>query len=269
MFELFNFYHWSHLFCTFIIILIFDRILLNLNRRKQYIIIFILSVINFLLHFFKVYTDGIDGVKNQIYYISLSNFCSINTVILPFVLIFKNKRITDFMSIMCLVSGIIAMLFCYCLEGENGVSNHTVRFFITHLLIFLIPFELLRYNHVSISYKSVKWCYVFFFIEQGIIYLNDIILFNFNIIPYQYYSNSSLVYGVRNDVDEMFGFIRYLVPNVFIINGEYIPVFWLMVPVLLVTILTYFIVIIFFDRNGFNNDYKEYRLRRVLKKYNL
>ena len=268
MFELFNIYYWLHLFCAFIIILIVDRILSKLNSKTQYVIIFILSVFNFLLHFFKVYTDGIEGYNNQIYYISLSNFCSINTFILPFVLLFKNKRVTDFMIIMCLVSGIVAMVFCYCLEGENGISNHTVRFFITHLLIFLIPFELLRFKHVSLSYKSVKWCYLFFFIEQGVIYLNDIILFNHNIIPYQHYSNSSLVYGIRSDVNEMFGFIKYLVPNIFIDNGEYIPILWLTVPVLLIAILTYLIIILFFDRNGFNNDYKEYRLRRVLKKYN-
>ena len=269
MFELFNIYHILHLIVAFIFVIVSDRILSRLSNRVQYVIIVLLAFFNFFLHFFKVYTDGIEGFNNQIYYISLSNFCSINTVILPFVLLFKNKRVTDFMTIMCLVSGVVAMVFCYCLEGENGISNHTVRFFITHVLIFLIPFELLRFNHINLSYKSVKWCYLFFFIEQGIIYLNDVILFNFNIIPYQNYSNSSLVYGIRHDVNEMFGFIKYLVPNIFIVNDEYIPVLWLLVPVLLVTILTYIVVILFFDRKEFSSDYKEYRLKRVLKKYNL
>ena len=241
----------------------------NFSGKTRFAVLWILSLINFILHFIKVYTDGINGFNSRIYYVSLSNFCSINTVILPFILLFKNRVIKDFMTIMCLISGIVAMLFCYCLEGENGFSNHTIRFFITHLILFLIPFELLRFNLIKLNYKNVKWCYLFFFVEQGIIYLNDVVLFKFNIIPYQHYSNSSLVYGIRDDVNSMFGFIKYLVPDIFIINGEYIPIVWLLVPMVLVMMVTYIVVILFFDKEHYIEGYREYKLLKVLKKYNL
>lgn len=266
MFQLFNLYHWIYIFITIILFIALDKILMKMDSNKQYKFLFGLSLINFGIHFIKVLLDIGSSFTTMIYRIALTNLCAVNTVLYPLILKIKNRYLLNFFEFMGFFSGIIALIFCYDLNGTQPFRVENIRYWITHFLLLFISLELMRTKLVKFNYRTLFFCYLCFFIEQGIIHLNNYILYITNITNCIDYSNASFTYGIGDAVLPYLGFVKYFIPNIFFKDGIYTPVLWLLVPMLLVLILAFIISIIFFDREHFKKDF--IKIKGCFKKKN-
>ena len=117
MFKLFNIYHFIYIVIFILIFFVLNKLFKNKGKDLQYKIIYFLSIINFLIHFIKVYLDIDLLPSDKIYQIALTNLCAVNVIFYPFVLKKQNELLMSFFSFIGLFSGIVSMLFCYGLNN--------------------------------------------------------------------------------------------------------------------------------------------------------
>ena len=268
MFELFNIYHYIYL-----IVIIFGFIYLNkyfssLNKEIKNKYLFILSIFNLVIHFFKVFLYPYKAVSTQFYYLSLSNLCAVNVCLYPLVLKLDNKVLNNYFILFGFISGLVAIIYPYELVNFNAFNIESIRYFVTHFILMFISFTL--YIEKGINYRYLFIGYFIFFIEQGIILLNDFIFFKLEIIPSIDYSNGSLVYGVNSKIETLKSIIDLFTLDIFKANEGYIYLLWQITPSLVLFIFILILVIIFLDNRRFKNDWykiKYFLIKKFNKKY--
>ena len=269
MFQLFNLYHWIYIVIATILFILLDRVLIKIEKDKQYRFLFILSIANFCIHFLKVLLEPEASQTSKIYRTALTNLCAVNTFFYPFVLKSKNKSLLNYFEFMGFFSGLIALVVCPDLNDTVPFKIENIRYWITHFILMFISFELMRTKMVKFSYRLLPFCYLCFFIEQGIIYLNDYVLFVSGVTDCIDYSNASFTYGIKDSFQPYLGFANYLIPSIFYKDGIYTPLLWMIFPMLVVLLLAFIFTIIFIDREQFIADFKkikEYIKDKISKK---
>lgn len=257
MFQLFNIYHLIYIFITLVIFTLLDRFLIKMSNEKQFKFLYGLTIVNFIIHFLKVLVEFELSLSSKIYRIALTNLCAVNTFIYPFVLKFKNKILVNFLEFIGFFSGVVALVFCYDLNGTEPFILSNIRYWFTHFILMFVSFELIRTKQVKYDYRNVWYFYFLFFIEQIIIYLNDYILFVTNIIDRIDYSNGAFTYGIRESVLPYLGFVNYIIPSFLYQDGVYTPVLWMITPMILVLIVAFIISVTLIDRKHFVEDFKK------------
>jgi len=260
--ELYNFYYFSYLIIALGLTILSVQLLKNKSEKFRYWTIFGLIMTNLSIHFLKIlifpYTDAY-FVPHRIVKISLENICAVSVVTFPFLYFAKNKVLKEYMVLVGLVSGMLALLYpvdvfsstfnAVDITGiytKTAFSLETIRFYSTHFLLFLAPFLLLHFKMVTLTMKRAKWMPFMLLLVMFIIYGNEWILSQFNLVPngMEMYNpdgrNPSLIFGVKN-LDSLEGignFIKVLVPNFLTVSpgtGEtfFWPVLWLFFPVVI------------------------------------
>jgi hypothetical protein len=260
MFELFNIYHYIYL-----LIIIFSFIFLNKwfrNKEDKKEILFILSVINFIIHFVKVFLYPYNEVTTQFYFMSLSNLCAVNVVLYPFIIKINNKWLNYYFQFICFISGIVAIIYPYELVNFNAFNIESIRYFVTHFILLFISFELFKIN--KFNYKSIFISYFIFIFEQCVILLNDFVFYKIKVIPNIDYSNGSLIYGINPKLDSIKYIIDNIVPNIFKNEDMYIYLIWQIVPLIYIFIVFFIVSILFIDNRHFKNDW--YSLKYMIIK---
>ena len=112
-------------------------------------------------------------------------------------------------------------------------------------------------NHFKFNYHSLLFCYLWFFVEQFIIFVNDCALYWGGVTDSIDYSNASFTYGVKEQFLEYLGFAKYLIPDIFYNNGVYTPILWMLVPMIFVVFIVFIICVVFIDREHFAKDIKQ------------
>ena len=268
MFELFNIYHYIYLILLVFGFLYLDKYFSNLSKDKKNKYLFILSIFNFIIHFLKVFLYPYKEVSTQFYYLSLSNLCAVNVVLYPLILKINNKILNNYFMLFGFISGVIAILYPYELINFNAFNIESIRYFITHFILMFISFNLFKEKKLNYRYLFIS--YFIFFIEQGIILLNDFIYFKLDIIPNIDYSNGSLLYGINNKLESIKWVIDFFVLDTFKTNEGYIYLLWQITPSLVLFVIIFIVVILFIDNRRFKNDWykvKYYLIRKFNKKY--
>ena len=268
MFELFNIYHYIYLILIVFGFLYLDKYFSNLSKDKKNKYLFTLSLFNFVIHFLKVFLYPYKEVSTQFYYLSLSNLCAVNVVLYPLILKINNKILNNYFMLFGFISGVIAILYPYELINFNAFNIESIRYFITHFILMFISFNLFKEKKLNYRYLFIS--YFIFFIEQGIILLNDFIYFKLDIIPNIDYSNGSLLYGINKKLESIKWVIDLFILDTFKTNEGYIYLLWQITPSLVLFVIIFIVVILFIDNRRFKNDWykvKYYLIRKFNKKY--
>ena len=268
MFELFNIYHYIYLILIVFGFLYLDKYFSSLSKDKKNKYLFILSIFNFVIHFLKVFLYPYKEVSTQFYYLSLSNLCAVNVVLYPLILKINNKILNNYFMLFGFISGVIAILYPYELVNFNAFNIESIRYFITHFILLFISFNL--FKEKKLNYRYLIFSYFIFFIEQGLILLNDLIFFKLDIIPNIDYSNGSLLYGINNKLESIKWGIDLFILDTFKTNEGYVYLLWQITPSLVLFVIIFIVVILFIDNRRFKNDWykvKYYLIRKFNKKY--
>ncbi len=289
--EIGNVYYLMYIAITITLTSLAVVLLRNRSDRFRYWFVFSIIMTNFAIHFLKLlifpYTDPY-YVEHIWVKASLENICAVSVVLFPFLFFAKNKVLKDFMIMLGIASGILAITFPADAIGEtfNAVpilytkgafDLETIRFYTTHFLLFLAPFLMMRFKMHELSIKRIIYAPILLIGLLFIIYFNELILSLIGWVPGGYDMmnpigrNPSLIFGIK-DLQSLTGvgiLLRVLVPNFLTIHpvtGEtfYWPVAWMIGPVFVYGTLIAFLFALVYDKQNtfayvadlFKSDYE-------------
>ncbi|HAX03676.1 MAG: hypothetical protein A2Y45_08845 [Tenericutes bacterium GWC2_34_14] len=266
--QIFNFYYFFYIvlgiFITWIIIKIVDQKSNELKRK------FILSliIINFLIHFLKIFVYPYTLVEQVWTKVTFENISASTILLFPFFYITNNKTIKDYMIIIGLFAGIIP--FLYPADAISTVFNGTInigtrpafmleniRFYVAHYFMFLVSFLLLRYRIHTVSFKRAHKISLIFVCILILVFINELLVTLLGGSPVEHFldpskRNPSFIFGVKDGFDGLGKLFGILVPKFMETNHPlygftyFIPVLWLIIPIFvygnLIVILFYLIV---------------------------
>ncbi len=222
-------------------------ILKNKNKKTQYKFLLIWCFVNFSVHFLKqlVYLD-----VNSFYKSSFENICAVSTLVFPFIMLIKKDSIfKDFMYLIGVLGGFIAIFYPTEAINRNFYEFESIRFYFCHFSLFAIPLYLAIFNIYRPRINKFYLIPLVFLLYELLICLNTgVLVFTgalqregfskaelfFNA---QYYNNS-FTFGPTPDMGFFSDFMSALCPSfmkidVFNLNGgnvTYWPVIWLLIP---------------------------------------
>lgn len=241
------------------------------SHQEIYRFLIVLSIITIVLHLIKPFffpynskdpsLEGIISFPSILRKITFENVCAVSALVYLPILLTKNKIALDYISIIGLLGGFLA--FMYPTEVILGqfdsvdvtyklglFSFDTIRFYLVHYLIFLVPFLLLFFKIHTFDLKRAWFLSLSILTMMGIVLLNEFIILKLGWLDglsnslgittkelfYSHnYRNSSFVFGIPDTLSKPGLLISLLVPP-FMKN---IPVLWILVPALVYGPLIY------------------------------
>jgi hypothetical protein len=204
--------------------------------------------------------------------ITIENISAATTIFYLPILISKNKKLLDYIVIIGFLGGFLAIIYpaevifntfdSLPIDQNNYKKGlftfDTVRFYFVHYIPFIISFSLMYYKLHVFDSKRMMFFPVSLMILLSVLYLNELIIWKLgwlddieNILISKgnigakgelfydrNYRNFSFVFGIPDNFKEMGMFIDILVPK-FMKEPNYIPVFWVTLPVFLYGPLLY------------------------------
>lgn len=254
-----NTYYFIGLGVFFLLTLIVGLILKGKDSKKQKIILCVISFLMFATHFVKLAIPPyVDQLPNSIRKVTFENICAVSALTFPFIFLSKNKYLKDYMFYMGIISGLAAMIYPTEALGRDLLNPDVIRFYLVHMLIFIVPFYMVMCNLHELSLKRIFAFPLMFMLVLVIITANEIILIESGFVGMRNsdflnpnYRNSSFVYGPTSEFREIVDtFIDWMVPKPFktVMVGEYkgsnkyTPILWLLVPSYVYFSLFYIII---------------------------
>ncbi|MDO9629853.1 MAG: hypothetical protein Q7I99_08110 [Acholeplasmataceae bacterium] len=251
-----NFYYFLYIALGVLITLLMVRFLRNKTTKFRYWFIFGLIIFNLLIHFLKIFIYPYNTVPYVLTKVSFENVCAVSALLYPFLFFAKNKTLKDYMVLVGMASGIITFIYpvdvmSLFFNGQEGFFSsarpafmfENIRFYLSHLIIFLVPFLMMHYGFHTLSIKRAYRAPFMLVIILVIIFINELILTMIGWIPKSQFfdprfRNPSFIFGVRGDLGGLGMILGVFVPmafrsNPWFIGEAYLPVIWLVLPAMI------------------------------------
>lgn len=234
---------------VFLVILVFlGLILRKKGQETQNKVLLILAFINLAIHFLKLlipqYKDDLPISYRKI---TFENICATTTIMMPFIMLCKNKIMKDYLFYIGLLGGLAALIYPTEAFGRSLQELDVIRFYICHMLLFIVPFYMVFFGIHELSIKRVPLFPLVFLVVECLILANEVILMEAGFVDFRgnvgfmdyNYRNSNFIFGPTENLKELSDkLIEPLVPEFFktvpagAYKGEvkYIPVLWMLVP---------------------------------------
>lgn len=263
-----NIYYFFYLMIAVVLTLLFLAFLKHKTQKFRYWFLFGLIMLNFLIHIFKIFIWPYTTLDYVLTKITFENICAVSAITFPFLYFTKNKTLKDYMVMAGIASGIIALLIPVDAMSEyfNGeiigfrpwYNLEIIRFYITHYLIFLVPFLMMHYHFHEFSIKRAWRMPLMLFGVLIIIFINEALVTLFGWVPQADFfdpskRNPSFIFGVRGDLTGVGVALGLFVPaflriNPFYSGVGYFPVLWLLIPALVYGGLISLLFMLIYDR---------------------
>ena len=233
------------------------------DSKQRYRFLIILATIVLIIHltkpFFFPYNTKL--FPNILRKITFENICAVSALIYLPVLLWKNKIALDYIAIIGMLGGFLAFLVpsevilgrfdSMVVTDEleltkmfNLFNYDTIRFYVTHYLLFLIPFLLLYYDLHRFNIKRIFYFPISVITILLIIFLNELVLHKLGWLDeiYEYVGvsnykevffdhnirNSSFVFGIPDEFGKIGLIFTVIVPK--FLKTPYVPVAWIIIP---------------------------------------
>jgi hypothetical protein len=263
-----NFYYFAYMILGAIISLGVIKLLKSKTKRYQYIFLLFLLLFGLILHFTKVLFVPYNALDYPFRKASLENICAVNSVVFLFIYLSKNKTLKDYMVMSGIFSGLITFVFpvnaiSVNFDGEflgkqSAFSFEVIRFYLSHLILFLVPFTMMHYQMHKLSFKRAYRAPIMFFLVLMIIWINELIITMLGWIPKENLydpnkRNPSMIFGIKDEMAALMTIVIIFVPlfmRVHPLTGEtfFWPVFWMIIPLIIYTSLIIFIFMFIYER---------------------
>lgn len=245
-----NLAYFITLFVFLILTILVGIILKNKNIKTQKVILILIAFINLAIHFLKLLIPQYrETLPTSFRKVTFENICATTTIMMPFVMLLKNKVMKDYMFYIGVLGGLVAIVYPAEAIGHNLYSLDVIRFYICHTILFVVPFYTVLFRIHKLSLKRVVLFPLTFFIIEYLILANEIVLMEAGFVDFRgenfleyNYRNSNFIFGPTDYLKPISDIvIDPLVPDIFKTVGDgpyagefkYIPVLWLVVPALI------------------------------------
>lgn len=250
----------------------------NKNEKVKFRILLGVAFANFALHFLKIlHPTYMANIQDSLCRMSAENICALSTIVLPFVMLSKNKVVQSYFYMIAFFGGLMAVLLTTEPNGRPIFEFNSIRYYVCHYILFAVPTVATLTNLYKPDFKVAIWMPLMFLIGQTIILLNELFLGAVGLVDYTLetflsadFRNPSFVFGPNHLFGWMVEKMKLLVPpfftkNIFGIPGVgdfYWPVVWMIIPVYIFFPLGYILVTLPFTKG----DIKAYLEEKKLKK---
>lgn len=273
--EIGNAFYFMYILIAILLTSLTIAFLRHKSDKFRYWFIFGILMVNLSIHFLKLLIFP----YNDPYYVShvwvkasLENICAFSVVLFPLMYFSKNTIIKDFMVMLGIASGILAITFPADAIGETfnaipilytkgAFDLETIRFYTTHFLLFLAPFLIMHFKQHQLSIKRIIYAPMLLTGLLFVLFFNELILSQLGWVPAGHQMmdpsgrNPSLIFGIK-DLQSLTGIgtlFRILVPKFLTVNpftGEtfYWPVVWMIGPVFVYGSAMAFIFALVYDK---------------------
>jgi hypothetical protein len=221
-----------------------DLLLRKRSDRTKSMVLFVLLLSAFLLHFLKIVMVERyqTGLPQSWRYASLENICAVSVVVFPWIFLSKSTTLKDYMVIVGTLSGLAAFLIPTEGLGKEPFEAGVIRFYYSHFIIFVVPFLMARWKIHRISLRRV---FVLPFLVYGVMLLvlaNEFVLNAIGIVDGSFelyrtaeFRNSAFVFGIPEILSDFKPYVYALTPKVFLsdpVTGAAVhwPIIWAVVP---------------------------------------
>lgn len=220
------------------------------NKTHAYSILKIIAWINLGIHFGKILIEPYwSGLPYTLRKVTPENICAVSTIVLPFVLMLKDGKIKNYFFFISFIGGFGALLYPMEALGKDAFSLDTIRFYICHMVLFLVPVlaSLLGYFQFPYNWKYILSMPIGFLMVECIILGNEYFLRiigfvnpDWSIFYNRVDRNSSFIFGPLPALDSCYRILmdfmvpRFLKTDYFGITSDgvfYFPVLWMIIPV--------------------------------------
>lgn len=172
---LFSLAHFIYLLICTLICIAFYFIFRNKSQKTKYIATFIPLALSFVIHFLKLLIPEYrNNLPNSIISITAETFCAISTIFFPFIYLSKSRALKDYMVIFGTISGFLTLIIPGDIIGYNPLNIEVMRFFFSHLVIFLSPLFTYIFNIHRPKEKWVKHTLLTILLAATILIINNI-----------------------------------------------------------------------------------------------
>lgn len=231
-----------------VVLVLFGLILRRKGQDTQNKVLIVLAFINLAIHFLKLlipqYKDDLPISYREV---TFQNICTATIIMMPFIMLCKNKIMKDYLFYIGLLVGLAALVYPTEAIGRSIEELDVIRFYICNVLLFIVPFYMVVFGIHELDIKRVPLFPLVFLLVECLILANEVILMEAGFVEFRgsmgfmdyNYRNSNFIFGPTEDLKEISDkFIEPLVPKVFktvpagVYQGEakYIPVLWMLVP---------------------------------------
>lgn len=252
-------------------------LLRNKTPKTQKIVLLSLLVFNFVLHFTRAFY--VSSVEEFFALTSFKNLCATSVIVFPFIFISKSNTLKDYMIYIGILSGGATMLYPEGVLGHDMTSFDQWRFYICHMLLFIVSFLILILKVHKLNYHNIykmPLCVLFMYL---IIMTNSIVLGEIGVLSPRGddplvigYDNESLVWRpdrLAGTILSWFtpGFMATVPTGVYAGQTFYWPFLWMVIPVILAAILGALLICLPFEWKHMKEDFLKLK-QRVKNKNN-
>ncbi|MCL2800388.1 MAG: hypothetical protein FWD28_01335 [Treponema sp.] len=282
MIEYFNFYYF--LYITFAIGLLTGLyfLLRNKSKRTATIVIFILFLSNFILHFLKlVFNYYQEWMPYAIRTVTPENICAVSVLVFPWFYLSKKNILKDYMFYLGIISGLGATFIPIDVIDCSPFEFETIRFYFSHVLLWVVPLLMVMLKLHTLDYKRIFKFPFLLYLTLCIILVNEVILTGAGFIHIRHlYSNevrnSSMIFGPLVEVEFIGKLFTALTPKLFLTvpigpnagTPYYWPIVWLIIPSYVYFCITALLLSLPFEFRNIKNDLFKFgqKITKIWKK---
>jgi len=268
MVKYFNFYYFLYIAIALGLLIGLYFILRKKDRKTSFITLFCILLFSFIMHFLKL---GFGYYKEWMPYsirtITPENICAVSVLVFPWFFISKKKILKDYMFYVGMMSGIGATIFPVDAINQNAFNFETMRFYFTHILLWVVPLLMVMLKLHTLDYKRIFKIPFLMYFTLCIILVNEVILTGAGFVHINHlYSNvirnSSLIFGPLAEVELIGKFFTVFTPKLFLTvpigvnagNVYYWPILWLVVPSFIYVCIISFLLSLPFEYKNVKKD---------------
>ena len=246
--------YFAYIFASIAVCAILYFLIKNRSNGCKKTVVLLVALANFAQHIFKgqIYPQYQNNFS--IYLSTAYNICAFLILTSPFIILFGNDLLKNFITYVGSFAGMLAMLVPYWFIGKSAFGWEVYRFYICHGLLFvssILP--------ALVGLHTLKWKHCWkigflFFVMLALILANDGILIKWGIYPA---SNPEDVFASLSAInpgwsmhptagfDWLLDIIALFTPSFLLGNNPwniYIPILWYAIPLYLgITCITHLI----------------------------
>ena len=156
--EMFNTYHLITLGIFAIITILIGVILKNKDQESQRKALLIIAFANLALHFLKLLIPEYrDELPTSFRKVTFENICATTTIMMPFIMLSKNKVMKDYLFFIGMLGGLAALIYPTEALDRELLELDVIRFYICHIILFIVPFYMVFFGIHDLDIKRVPY----------------------------------------------------------------------------------------------------------------
>lgn len=253
--QIFNGYYLVYILSAVILTLLSLKFLKNKSDKFRYWFIFTIIMVNFLVHFLKIFIYPytlVDHVWTKVTFENVSATC---VLLFPLLFFAKNKTLKDYMIMVGMSAGVLTFLFpldtmspifngSIDIGARSAFMIENIRFYFAHYILFLAPFLMMHYKMHELSIKRAYRAPFMLMLILLLIFINEVVLTLINWLPKEHLfdpskRNPSVIFGPKEQFTGLGLMIGVFVPSFMMLTHPiyeftfYVPVLWLILPVII------------------------------------